>query len=68
VLQFIVRNSNFLVLCYREYYSMDGYPCDELADMHLTHGHANGNGQRAAHLYQEIFPHYGKTSASLLLT
>jgi hypothetical protein len=42
----------FLMLCY-EYYSMGGYPFNDLADIDLTHG----NGQRAVHLCQEIFPH-----------
>jgi hypothetical protein len=40
----------FLVLCC-EYYSMDGYPFNELANIHLVHG----NGQRAVHLCQEMF-------------
>jgi hypothetical protein len=55
--QYEVRNSNFLVLCYDEYCSMDGYPFNKLADMHLLYGFANGNGQRAVHLCQQTFCH-----------
>jgi hypothetical protein len=36
VLRCAVRNSDFLVLCHREYYSMNGYMSNELADMHLV--------------------------------
>jgi hypothetical protein len=39
----------FLVPCY-EYYSINVYPFNELANMDLIYNHANGNGERAVSL------------------
>jgi hypothetical protein len=40
-----MRNSKFLVLYYHEYYSVDGSPFNELADMHRMHDRGNSSGQ-----------------------
>jgi hypothetical protein len=33
------------------------YSFQEMADMHLIYGHANGDSKEARHLYQQRFPH-----------
>lgn len=50
-----VRNLIFSCCC-REY-STDRYPSNELENMHLMCGRADGSSREPRRLYQETFPH-----------
>lgn len=45
----------FLVLCYREKYSVNGNTINELPDMCLMYGRTNDRGRWAARLWHETF-------------